>query len=66
MNSGSYIKATIFLCILLLPCVMSRKTFLVAEQHPLKYAPRVRDYDTSLCLFKFYINTTYYYMCLDN
>ena len=58
MKIGSYI---LFLLCLFQFSSFSRKTFLVKQEHPLKFAPRVRTFDAEWCLFDSGLN----YACMN-
>lgn len=46
--------------------VDARKTFLVKQQHPALYAPRVQNYDTSFKFFDIKNGNERYRMVVDN
>lgn len=46
--------------------VDARKSFLVKQQHPAVYAPRVQDYDTSFKFFDINTGKERYRMVVDN
>ena len=52
----------LLILLLLVPLSLQRKTFLVKEQHPMLFTPKVSAYDASWCAFK----SENYWACIDS